>query len=559
MPEESKSIEEEIAEIVQKVISSELSKLNIPSEMTVELKNPPEKAVFDTKNLEQALQDGFKALLNKKEREIPKTDFSKLEQLLGDVAERVSGISIPNNEDILQSILDSLKQEKPESVNLEPVIERLEKLHDTLSKKSFSGGISSKRITLDKNGRAINPATEDKQPFLTRFKESLTAFRTSQFNFKPTWGVSTLRYTTTNTGTGATAGETSGEFRLQSGTANNGESKVETNQRGQYRPGSMGQAGIGVRVPTAPTSTAYCEWGYTDFTNGFYFGVDATGNYVAYVSGGSVTKIYQTDWNLDKLDGNGASKLTLDLSEGVISQIDFTWYGYGDIEWSFLLKDPKTNINEKIPIHRVRLEGSVSVVDPNQPLSFRSGNGASGTTNTSLYIGGHQFSVVDGNSFPPKREFSELVTSYTTATNTNWQPLVAFRKKATFNGRTNSVLVRLKQFEVAADADMEVRVTIAGTTSNLSWGAPTGVTATETAVETKVTGGTALTTSADGQPRDYAFVNAGGVGTNRGDTSSTDTEFALGAGQEVILWVRRQSATGAMIVKHAHVTWEEEW
>lgn len=57
---------------------------------------------------------------------------------------------------------------------------------------------------------------------ITRFEEALTATRISQFSFKPTWGVSTLRYTTTVSGTAAAVGETGGEFRLQSGTANNG-------------------------------------------------------------------------------------------------------------------------------------------------------------------------------------------------------------------------------------------------------------------------------------------------------------------------------------------------
>ena len=185
----------------------------------------------------------------------------------------------------------------------------------------------------------------------TRFNETLTAFKTSQFNFKPTWGVSTLRYLSTNSGTGATSGETAGEFRLQSGTTNNGLATIQTNQRGQYRAGAMGQAGIGVRIPTLPLTTAFCEWGYTDFTNGFYFGVDGTGKYVAYVTGGVVTKTYQSEWNIDKLDGTGNSGYTLDLAEGHISQIDFTWYGYGDIEYSYYIGNPTTNKIEKVVCH----------------------------------------------------------------------------------------------------------------------------------------------------------------------------------------------------------------
>lgn len=394
----------------------------------------------------------------------------------------------------------------------------------------------------------------------TRFNETLTALRTSQFNFKPTWGASTLRYLSTNSGAGATSGETSGEFRLQSGTANNGLATIQTNQRGQYQAGTMGQAGVGVRIPTMPTSTAFCEWGYTDFTNGFYFGVDGTGKYVAYVTGGAVTKTYQADWNIDKLDGTGNSGYTLDLTNGHVSQIDFTWYGYGDIEYSYYIGNPTTNKIEKVVCHRTRIDDSVSVVDPNQPLTFRSGNGASTTTNVSLYIGGHQFSILDGNSQSQKRNAGQLLTLYTTATNTNWQPIIAIRKKADFNGRTNSVLAYFDNFSVTADSDMELRVTIGGTTSNGTWGTPTGWTATETALETKVTvAGTALTASVDGNPTDYSFVLAAGTGLSRGGQTTSSSRIPLGATQEAILWVRRLSGTGAMVIKNAHVTWEEEW
>ena len=159
----------------------------------------------------------------------------------------------------------------------------------------------------------------------TRFDEALTAKRISQMNFKPTWGITTLRYATVTTGAGAAVGETAGEFRLQSGTANSSIASIQTNQRGQYQAGAMGQAGIGVRIPTLPLTTAFCEWGYTDFTNGFFFGVDGTGKYVAYVTGGSATKVYQDDWNVDTLDGTGASGYTLTLSYGNVSQFDFTW------------------------------------------------------------------------------------------------------------------------------------------------------------------------------------------------------------------------------------------
>ena len=392
---------------------------------------------------------------------------------------------------------------------------------------------------------------------VTVFNEQKVALRTSQMNFKPTWGVTNFRYKRVVSGTGATAAETNGEFRMQTGTTAANISSIETNQRGQYQAGTMGQVGIGVRLPTTPTGTQYAKWGYSDFVNsGFYFGQDVTGIYVAYLTGGVETKTYQTNWNGDKLNGTGASGINLAISNGTISQIDFTWYGYGDIKFSFLVFNPATLRTQKIVIHTIKINNTASIIDPNQPLKFEVGNGASSNTDFSLFVGGHQFAVVAGTSDPQKRLISELLTNYTTALNTNWQPLIAFRKKATFNGRPNSVNGSLENFEVASDGEVETRITIGGTTSNLTFVNPTGILATETANETKITGVTALTTSLDGNPSDYGFVNA----NNKASGSYVgNVQIILGDNVEVILWVRRLSATGAIVIKHAHLTWKEEW
>jgi hypothetical protein len=358
----------------------------------------------------------------------------------------------------------------------------------------------------------------------TRFEELLTAKRISQLNLKPTWGISSLRYSNTAI-LGATNEEFNGEFRLQSGTANNGLATIATNQRAQYKAGSMGQCGIGVRIPVPPLSTAFCEWGYTDFNNGFYFGVDGGGKYVA-----------------------------------IVTHIDFTWYGYGDIEFSYFIKNPNTLEIERKVCHRIKIDGTASIIDPNQPLSFRSGNGASTTANVVLYIGGHQFSSVDGELSSQNRIGSDLITSYVTVANILWQPIIAIKKKLTFNGRPNSVNVQLSDFLVAATGgDLEVRITIGGTTSNLTFGTPTGRTATETAIETKRTGVTALTTSASGEPTQYSYVLAGGSGTNVKGASESEAQFVLGQNTEIILWVKRMSASGVITVNHAHITWTESW
>lgn len=398
-----------------------------------------------------------------------------------------------------------------------------------------------------------------KQFSVDPFGSQMMASQVSVINYKPTWGVSDLRYDTTTTGTGAAVTETDGEFVLSSGTSTSGIAQITTVERGQYQAGAEARFGIGIRIPTPPASTADLKWGYFNDTDGFYFGQDATGLYVAQRRASTDTKIYQSSWNVDALDGSGPSGLTLDITAGVISQCEFTWYGYGVIEYSFILYNDTTKEFKRIVCHIAKVASGTSIIDPNQTLRFSSENGASNTTSYNLYIGGHQFEYFNGVERPQKRRVSQLLTNYTTATNTNWQPLIALRPKSTHgtSGRANTVVIRVNGYLLSADNEMEVRLTYSGTTSNLSWATPTGWTTAESAAEVKVTGGTALTTSADGYPTDYDFVS--GTRTAADVISNDRQQLSLGGDREAILWIRRISGTGAMIVKHAHITWTEEW
>lgn len=60
------------------------------------------------------------------------------------------------------------------------------------------------------------------------------------------------------------------------------------------------------------------------------------------------TRYAQNTWNIDKLDGTGASLTTLDLSKMQMFYIDYTWYGAGAIRFGF-----KNNRGEIIYCHRI--------------------------------------------------------------------------------------------------------------------------------------------------------------------------------------------------------------
>lgn len=82
--------------------------------------------------------------------------------------------------------------------------------------------------------------------------------------------------------------------------------------------------------------------GYYGESNGFYLELDGTSEPVfvkrSAVTGSVVnTEISQSNWNVDPLDGNGPSGITLDLSKVQIIWFDFEWLGSGTVRCGFII------------------------------------------------------------------------------------------------------------------------------------------------------------------------------------------------------------------------------
>ena len=81
--------------------------------------------------------------------------------------------------------------------------------------------------------------------------------------------------------------------------------------------------------------------GYYSVDNGFY--LEQANNSVAFVKRSIVTgsivntPVLQANWNGDKLDGTGPSKLTLDLTKAQILWMDLEWLGVGSVRMGFVI------------------------------------------------------------------------------------------------------------------------------------------------------------------------------------------------------------------------------
>ena len=116
--------------------------------------------------------------------------------------------------------------------------------------------------------------------------------------------------------------------------------KRETKQVFSYQPGKS--LLIMSTFVMEPTKTNLRQRvGYFNNDNGLYFQINGTTN--SFVERSSVTGsvvetvVNQIDWNVDKLDGNGPSGITLDLTKAQILWMDIEWLGLGTVRVGFII------------------------------------------------------------------------------------------------------------------------------------------------------------------------------------------------------------------------------
>lgn len=123
--------------------------------------------------------------------------------------------------------------------------------------------------------------------------------------------------------------------------------------------------------------------GYFDEKNGIFIQqTNAAVSWVkrSYTSGAAVdTTVTQANWNLDTMDGNGPSGVTLDFTKTQIFMIDLEWLGVGRVRIGFVI--------DGIPVYchqfvHANIETIVYMSSPNLPVRFQIDNDGTGAAST---------------------------------------------------------------------------------------------------------------------------------------------------------------------------------
>jgi len=210
----------------------------------------------------------------------------------------------------------------PQNIHTGLIYDTLKQYYRPIRDTDFSGANTVLDLSNDSFGRK-------------RVSNPFTLFDSShRFKDNNLWSTST-----TGTAT-ATFNANQGLVDLTIDNAIDSEIVRETTKVFSYQPGKSLFI-LNTFVMQAPKSGLRQRVGYYGSNNGIYFELNGSTLYLvkrSFVSGVIVeTKIAQSSWNNDKLDGSGNSGLVLDISKAQIFWMDIEWLGVGSVRMGFII------------------------------------------------------------------------------------------------------------------------------------------------------------------------------------------------------------------------------
>jgi hypothetical protein len=188
-------------------------------------------------------------------------------------------------------------------------------------------------------------------------------------------------------GTGSTVGfvTTQGLINIGIGTTVGSSVIRETTKTFSYQPGKSLLV-LNTFVMNSPKENLRQRVGYYGADNGIYLEVAGIGSTsVSFVerslSTGTETRVPQTEWNNDKLDGTGVSGYTLDISKAQILYMDIEWLGLGTVRVGFVIDG---NFIHAHSFHHANLIQSTYITTASLPLRYEIENTGITTSSSTL-------------------------------------------------------------------------------------------------------------------------------------------------------------------------------
>lgn len=182
------------------------------------------------------------------------------------------------------------------------------------------------------------------------------------------------------TGTSSTYSSNTASSTLSVSASTAGKRTRQTFMRFNYQPSKSQLIFItGILKASGGGAGVISRMGYFDDNNGLFLECNAgTINLVrrTYIGGSaSDNTIPQSSWNLDKMDGTGASEITLDFTKTQIFMMDFEWLGVGKVRFGFNVEGVTYYVHELSAANNLT---TVYMSTPNLPIRYQIINDGTG-------------------------------------------------------------------------------------------------------------------------------------------------------------------------------------
>lgn len=266
-------------------------------------------------------------------------------------------------------------------------------------------------------------------------------------NSQLTYDLAPIIYEQITNGSGATVTyDSTNRYGLMtfSSTPTGGKAYMQSYEYLPYQPGRSQLAFVTFNMVAAVANTLKFA-GYSDGVNGVEFQLNGTTKQFVIYSGtgsGNLT-VTQSSWNLDKLDGTGASGITLDITKVQILVIDIQALYAGRVRIGFDIGGQIIYAHEFLHANNI---APPYIQSANLPV--RCGMTCSGTVSTTMYFlcaaviseGGSEDINVYGYTF---QQDSGAISVGTGGTH-----MLSLRPRTTFNGITNRTRVAYIDVEI---------------------------------------------------------------------------------------------------------------
>lgn len=360
--------------------------------------------------------------------------------------------------------------------------------------------------------------------------------------------------TSTTSGGTSTFDANAGLVNLAVTTTSGSEVIRETTKCFSYQPGKSLLVMSTFTLAAAKTGLRQ-RVGYYGASNGMYLELANTD--LALVerssSTGSLaeTRVLQSNWNIDPLDGTGPSNLTLDITKSQILWMDIEWLGLGTVRLGFVINGKFIHCHS---FHHANIITGTYITTASLPLRYEITNTAATASSSTLK---QVCSTVISEGGYELRGLQQAIgttitTPYALATAGTYYPIISLRLKST---RLDAIVILTAVSIMAASANTNYnwRVVASPTTTGGTWTSA----GTNSSVEYNLTG----TATTGGRVLAEGYFNSTNQSTGSVDILKEalfkfqlERDGLTAAPYELSLVVTASVATSNV---HASLDWEE--